>query len=219
MEQIGDQIYRVLNSRRLTADTFILTFPQSRAAFVAGQHVNLSLIDEHIVREYSIYNSEESANLEVLVKEVEGGYFSPKLRCLKKGDCVRIDGPFGGFCLDRKNKDSHKHVLIASGTGIAPFHSMIKSNPGIDYHVIHGVRHANEGYEKEEYEKSRYTLCTSRDTTGDFSGRLTGYLEQTCFGTKTCFYLCGNSEMIYDAKEIIKNKGFEAESIASEVYF
>jgi len=219
MEQIGDQIYQVLNNRKLTANAFILTFPKSRATFVAGQHFNLSTIGEHIVREYSIYNSEKSDNLEILVKEVEGGYFSPKLKCLEKGDCVKIDGPFGRFCLDTKNKDSHKHVFIASGTGIAPFHSMIKSYPEIDYHVIHGVRYANEGYEKEEYEKDRYTLCTSRDIRGDFNGRLTQYLKRACFGNQTCFYLCGNYEMIYDAKEIIMNKGFDGENIATEVYF
>jgi len=77
---------------------------------------------------------------------------------------------------------------------------MVKSYSEIAYHVIHGVRDITEAYEKEDYEPKRYTVCTSRDDKGDFSGRLTEYLKQTDFNANLCFYLCGNNEMIYDAK-------------------
>jgi ferredoxin-NADP reductase len=170
-------------------------------------------------REYSIYSSEENKNLEILVKEVEGGYFSPKLKHLKPGDLVEVHGPFGKFNLDTKKQHTHKHVFIASGTGIAPFHSMIKSYPNIDYQLIHGVRYASEGYEKAEYENNRYALCTSRDNRSDFKGRLTEYLKQTNFEKNTCFYLCGNSDMIFDSMEILKEKGFDREDVNVEVYF
>ena len=217
--QIDTQYYKVLAQRSLTENTFVLTLPKSRFKFEAGQHISLSIMGDYQSREYSIYSAEESKNLEILVKEVEGGYFSPKLKDLKPGDMVEVHGPFGKFGINRKKLKSHKHVFIASGTGIAPFHSMVKSFEGLNYQLIHGVRYSNEAYEKEDYERGRYTLCVSRDEKGDFKGRLTSYLKQIQFEKNTCFYLCGNSDMIFDAMEILKNKGFDRDDVTVEVYF
>lgn len=217
--QINTQYYKVLNIRNLTANTFVLTLPKSRFKFLAGQHISLSIMGDYQSREYSIYSAEEGNNLEVLVKEVEGGYFSPKLKHLKVGDMVEVHGPFGKFGLDSTRQDTHKHVFIASGTGIAPFHSMVKSYPDLDYQLIHGVRYANEAYEKEEYHRDRYILCTSRDDKSDFKGRVTTYLQQNDFDPNTSFYLCGNSDMIFDAMEILKEKGYDRDNVNVEVYF
>jgi ferredoxin/flavodoxin---NADP+ reductase len=216
---MDNNIYEVKDIQFLTESAFIITFPKCRFSFIAGQHFNLSLKDEPIGREYSIYSGVDDDNLEILVKEVEDGYLTPKLKYLKKGDLVKINGPFGRFHFDSKKALTHKHVFIATGTGIAPLHCMIKSFPDIDYSVIQGVRFAEEAYEKEDYSESKYTLCTSRDDKGDFNGRLTEYLKRVDFEENTCFYLCGNNEMIYDAKEIIKSKGFDSENVHIEVYF
>ncbi len=217
--KIDTHYYKVENFRKLTDNTFILSLPQARFKFEAGQHVSLSIKGDYQSREYSIYSPENAKNLEVLVKEVDGGYFSPKLKHLKIGEQVEVHGPFGKFGLDEKRRDNHQHVFIASGTGIAPFHSMVKSNPELNYSIIHGVRYVNEAYEIEEYDRERVTVCTSRDKKGDFNGRLTEYLKQTNFEKNTCFYLCGNSDMIFDAMEILKSKGFDRESVTVEVYF
>ena len=217
--QIDTNYYKVVELRELTENTFVLSLPKSRFKFEAGQHISLSILGDYQSREYSIYSAEESDHLEILVKEVEGGYFSPKLKHLKVGDMVEIHGPFGKFGLDQKKRDTHQHVFIASGTGIAPFHSMVKTYPGLNYKLIHGVRYLNEAYEIEEYDRERVTVCTSRDKNGDFNGRLTEYLKITEFVKNTCFYLCGNSDMIFDAMEILKAKGFDRDSVTVEVYF
>lgn len=217
--QIDSNYYKVLDLKSLTENTFVLTLPKSRFKFKAGQHVSLSIMGDYQSREYSIYSAEEDKNLQLLVKEVDGGYFSPKLKHLKSGDMVEVHGPFGKFEIDEKKRDTHKHIFIASGTGIAPFHSMVKSYPGLDYRLIHGIRYINEAYESDHYEKERYMSCTSRDKEGDFHGRLTEYLKNTEFDKKSCFYLCGNSDMIFDAMEILKNKGFDRDDVTVEVYF
>jgi ferredoxin--NADP+ reductase len=217
--QIDTNYYRVLDIRNLTDSTFVLQLPKSRFKFEAGQHISLSIKGDYQSREYSIYSAEEGENLEILVKDVKGVYFSPKLKHLKKGDLVEIHGPFGKFGLDNQKRDTHKHVFIASGTGIAPFHSMILSNPGLNYQVIHGVRYATEAYEKKHYDSNKFVLCTSRDNSGDFKGRVTDYLEQIQFDKNTSFYLCGNSDMIFDAMEILKEKGFNRDNVNVEVYF
>jgi len=96
---------------------------------------------------------------------------------------------------------------------------MIKSYSGMDYTVIQGVRFGSDECERHEYKDGKFILCTSRDNKGDFNGRLTEYIKQVDFDKNTCFYLCGNNEMIYDAKEIINNKRFENANIHTEVYF
>ena len=217
--QINTNYYKVIKLRSLTDNTFVLTLPKSRFDFVAGQHISLSIKGDYQSREYSIYSAESGNNLEILVKEVEGGYFSPKLKHLKQNEFVEVHGPFGKFGLDNKKLNSHKHVFIASGTGIAPFHSMVKSNPELDYQVIHGVRFANEAYEKDDYKKDRFTVCASQDENGDFKGRLTEYLKKIEFSKNTSFYLCGNSDMIFDSMEILNEKGFDREDVNVEVYF
>ncbi len=217
--QIDANYYKVEEIRQLTENTFILSLPKSRFKFVAGQHISLSIKGDYQSREYSIYSAEENDNLEILVKEVEGGYFSPKLKHLKVGEMVEVHGPFGKFGLDEKKRATHQHIFIASGTGIAPFHSMVKSFPGLNYKLIHGVRYANEAYEIEDYNRKKFTVCASRDDKGDFKGRLTEYLKKENFEKNTCFYLCGNSDMIFDAMEILKGKGFDRESVTVEVYF
>lgn len=217
--QIDTNYYKVLELKHLTDSTFVLKLPKSRFKFYAGQHISLSIKGDYQSREYSIYSAEESETLDLLVKEVDGGYFSPKLKHLKKGDYVEVHGPFGKFGLDKKKPETQKHVFIASGTGIAPFHSMVQSNPSLDYQLIHGVRYANEAYEKDHYDAERFVLCTSRDDSGDFEGRVTDYIKQTEFDKNTSFYLCGNSDMIFDAMEILKEKGFERDNVNVEVYF
>lgn len=217
--QIDTNYYKVQDIRILTESAFVIQLPKSRFKFEAGQHISLSIAEDYQSREYSIYSAEEADHLEVLVKEVEGGYFSPRLKHLKKGDMVEVHGPFGRFALDSERRDSHQHVFIASGTGIAPFHSMVKSNPELNYRVIHGVRTADEAYEREGYDSGRYFLCTSRDEAGDYHGRLTGYLREAEFDKNSSFYLCGNSDMIFDAMEILKEKGFDRNDVNVEVYF
>ncbi len=217
--KIDESFYKVEYIRQLTDETFSLILPKARFAFKAGQHISLGIKGDYQSREYSIYSGVNDNNLEVLVKEVEKGYFTPKLRKLKAGDLVEIHGPFGKFGMEPKDAETGKFVFIASGTGIAPFRSIVRTYPEIDYTLIHGVRYSTEDYDHDEYASDRYVLCSSRDQKGTFQGRLTVYLKNCTFTPETQFYLCGNSDMIFDALEILKEKGFERDQIHCEVYF
>ncbi len=217
--KIDDSFYKVKEIRRLTDETFSLRMPRGRFKYKAGQHISLGIRGDYQSREYSIYSGENDEYLEVLVKEVTDGYFSPKLGKLKPGDLVEVNGPFGKFGIDEKKIVDHKFVFIASGTGIAPFHSMVRTYPDMDYTLVHGVRYGSEAYDKHEYAPGRHILCTTGDKTGDVHGRLTKYLKGANFESNTQFYLCGNSNMIFDALEILKDKGFDRDQIHCEVYF
>jgi ferredoxin--NADP+ reductase/benzoate/toluate 1,2-dioxygenase reductase subunit len=217
--KVDESFYKVINIKHLTDETFSIKLPKARFPFKPGQHISLGIHGNYQSREYSIYSGANDENLEVLVKEVENGYFTPRLRKLKAGDLVEIHGPFGKFGMSPKVAESGKFVFIASGTGIAPFRSMIRTYPELEYQLIHGVRKSTEAYDRNEYSPGRYVLCTSQDPMGNYHGRLTGYLKESVFASDIQFYLCGNSSMIFDALEILKKKGFERDQIHCEVYF
>jgi ferredoxin-NADP reductase len=220
MEAVETQLkYKVLSVRNLTPDTYCLRFDKNNMAFKAGQHLVLELDGDRNAREYSIYSGEQDAYLEVLIKEVQEGHLSKKLKRIAKGQEVNIYGPYGHFTLDGVRKKTHKHVFIASGTGIAPFSSFVRSNPGLDYQLLHGVKTNDEAYDKDQYESNRYIACTSRDKKGDYYGRVTDYLIDNEFDKDTLFYFCGNSQMIFDAMDILKDKGFDRQQMFAEVYF
>ncbi len=217
--KVDESFYKIEEIRHLTDETFSIKLPKARFSFKAGQHISLGIRGDYQSREYSIYSGANDKNLEVLVKEVDNGYFTPKLRKLKTGDVVEIHGPFGKFGMEPKQIESGKFVFIGSGTGIAPFRSIIRTYPEIDYKLIHGVRFVKEAYDWDEYAPERRILCTSRDDKGNYQGRLTGYLKNCTFEPETQFFLCGNSDMIFDALEILKEKGFDRDQIHCEVYF
>jgi ferredoxin/flavodoxin---NADP+ reductase len=212
------KIYRLLQIRDLTKDTYVLRFDRHDMPFRAGQHITLGLPGNNQVREYSIYSTVQDPALEVLIREVDSGNVSRQLRSLRPGDLLEVDGPFGYFTLDEKLLH-REYLFIGTGTGIAPFHSLAGSYPDLNYNLLHGVRHAEEAYERNSYPRNQYVLCTSRDREGDFHGRVTDYLRQKVLNLDTLVYLCGNCDMIYDVYDLLTSRGFPSGNIKTEVYF
>ncbi len=212
-------LHEILEMRHLTESTFVMRIEKNGLEFTAGQHICVGPPNGIHTREYSIYSAENDPYIEILVKEVQNGLITPVLKKLKVGDSVVVEEPVGYFGLNKKGKEKKKYLFIATGTGISPFHCMVKSYPELDYKLIHGVRTAIEGYERDEYENGRYLLCSSRDTSGDYTGRLTNYLQEIKIDKDSEVYLCGNCNMIHDAYDILENKGISNEQIHAEVYF
>jgi len=210
---------KVISVSNLSASTYILRLERKGITFIPGQHISLGEIETRETREYSIYSGVNDNYIEVLIKEVEDGLVSKRMRQLQPGNLVRFDGPFGYFRLPETGTFSKKYLFIASGTGIAPFHSFIRSYPGIDYKLLHGIRYLSEAYEKNTYGTDHYIRCISGADTGDFHGRVTAYLESTLLEKELYVYICGNSAMIHDVYGILLDKGIRSEQIHSEVYF
>ena len=220
-EQIlaGKKLAEIISVRNLTESTYVLRFERNGMEFQAGQYIVIGPQGSKQKREYSIYSPVTSPYLEVLIKEVDEGFLSKKLKKSKPGDILEVEGPFGYFVLDENKIPERKYLFIASGTGISPFHSMIRSNPHINYVLLHGVRYQEEGYDKDVYEHGRYIQCTSKDTKGDFHGRVTEYLMRNPVDPYTHCFLCGNSAMIDDAYSILESHGVPSNHLHAEVYF
>ena len=212
------KIYRLHNIRYLTPSTYVMRVDRNGMEFNAGQYITLGIPGNNQVREYSIYSAESDESLEVLIKAVDEGSVSKQLHHLISGELLDVDGPFGFFTIDPARRNE-KFLFVATGTGISPFHSMAGSYPGLNYTVLHGVRTADEAYERDWFAKDRYVLCTTRSEEGDYLGRVTDYIKENTVETDTLVYLCGNCDMIYDVYDLLTSRGFPVNNIKTEVYF
>ena len=214
--------HQVESIRHLTEDTYVLRLTRNKMRFRPGQYLNIGPAHKIDQREYSIYSGENEHYLEFLIREVETGYISKNLRETKVGDQINVDGPFGFFTIEEKQKNKSL-LFIATGTGISPFHSFVTSYPNIDYTLLHGIRTHADSYEHDVYDPNRIITCTSREDTGTFHGRVTDYLRKHPIpqdkSEETLCYLCGNCDMIYECYDILKEQGVPSEHLFAEVYF
>jgi len=217
--RIKTELHEILDIRHLTDSTFVLRFERKELSFEAGQHVCVGPPNGIHTREYSIYSGENEDYIEILVKEVENGLVSPSLKKLQKGGFVVVEEPVGYFTINKAHAPDQEYVFIASGTGVSPFHSFVKSSEKLNYTLLHGVKYASEAYDAAVYDKPRYKLCTSREGTGNYYGRVTDYLKEHKFGTDVHYYLCGNCNMIHDVYDILEERGVSTDNIHAEVYF
>jgi ferredoxin--NADP+ reductase len=135
--------------------------------FLPGQYVALGLFgsasrcersvaerpaaasDKLIRRAYSIASSPLNRDfLEFYLNLVPGGVLTPRLFNLKIGDRIWLSPKItGGFTFDRVPEDSNV-ILIANGTGLAPYISMVTTHLNLlaqrRVALIHGVRHSHD---------------------------------------------------------------------------
>ncbi len=213
--------HKVLKIRQLTPLTYVIRLERKEMKFIPGQHFNIGLVDDAINREYSSYSGEEEKYLEFIIREVEGGLVSPRLKRLKIGDEVSLDGAYGLFVLDEKKINKNKFLFIGSGTGIAPFHSFVMTYPNLDYQILHGIRESEEKYDYQDYNAKRYVACVSqKPTKDDYAGRVTDYLLANPIkdSKDLVCYICGNTNMINDVYDILQEQGINSSDIITEVF-
>lgn len=212
-------LHKLIGIKNLTDSTYLLRVERNNMIFEAGQHILLGRYNDPDQREYSIYSGVNDDYLEILIKEVSDGTVSKHLKNIKPDEMLNIEGPLGFFGLDKEKIYSRNYLFIASGTGIAPFHSMVRSYPGLNYTILHGIRTCDEAYGKETFESKRYIRCASRDVACEFNGRVTDYIKQNDIDSDTECFFCGNFKMIREAMKLLEEKGIPPSQLHAEVYF
>src|ERR1019366_80441 len=136
---------------------FVFEAPQlERLEFVPGQFVSLtdSVASRNITRAYSIASAPgNGTRFELCLNRVDDGAFSPHLFDLSVGDVVNMQPPLGTFALRQPLRDS---LLVATGTGIPPFRSMLKAVLQPDspaFTLLFGVRHESHLLYRDEFEQ------------------------------------------------------------------
>ena len=212
-------VYHVQNIRELSPTTYVMRVDRNGVDFIPGQYFVINKKGRFEAREYTIYSSLEEDYLEFIIVEVSDGVLSQMLKKCAPGDSLEMEGPMGYFHVDSKTCATAKHCFIATGSGIAPFHSFVGSFPELDYTILHGVRYASDNFDVEAYDPERYIKCVSREEGGKFQGRVTDYIRKHPVDPDVLFYLCGNSDMLFDAYDILVEQGVPREHIMSEVFY
>jgi NAD(P)H-flavin reductase len=129
-----------------------------------------------------------------------------------------ISGPYGYFTHRRSMRPI---VLVATGTGIAPFVSMVRSGLK-NFTLLHGVRSPENLYYASLFKATAacYIACLSGGDhfREDFSGRVTDYLNTHLPVGPYDFYLCGRSDMIRDTTLIVDDR-FPGSCVYTEIYY
>ena len=202
--------------------------------FLPGQFASVVLPqpDGKVIRRaYSIASPpEEKQHLVLIIKRVEGGTVTNWFWGLKPGDRFRVQGPFGKFILP--DPLDFEPVFIATGTGVAPFRSMIHSLLRGGFRgrmsLIFGTRYDTMiPYHQEwldlcsRHPNLTYIPTVSRPGPG-WKGE-TGYAQHQVgkflrdpAGKRV--YICGLNEMIQAVQEACLKAGFKKEQILYEKY-
>lgn len=209
---------KVISNIELAPDKFFLTI-EKVGSLRAGNVVAITCDISISPRIYSICNGENDTNINILFDVKSDGELSPRLAKIKAGDSLWMSEPYGDFLPD----PSTKMWWISTGTGIAPFYSMMKSG----YHCeqfIHGASKGINFYFSSEIRNhlaDSYIQCNSGlDGSGDYSGRVTQYLKECqSFPEDRKYYLCGHALMVVEVRDILIEKGVPYQNIISEIYF
>jgi ferredoxin/flavodoxin---NADP+ reductase len=255
MEAIAEKYNAVVVAKvSLTPELFILKIKPDKALepFKSGQYVLLGLSsnlprregsepefkpskpNRMVMRAYSIASSgHEPEILEFFISTVANGALTPRLIQVNPGDRIMLGEKIRGFfTLDTVPKEHKTVVLAATGTGLAPYVSMMRQHAVAPYPfrfiILHGAAHSWElGYLDELRVWSRFLprvqyipsiTRTHEDPwwTGE-SGRITQYFQSPVLGERlglnldpreTSVFLCGNPAMIESVVKILEPKGY-----------
>ncbi len=230
-------VCKVESFRMLTPTVFEITFNTDRLLhFQGGQFISIIIPGagpngRDLRRAYSIASSPERDSFELCIKVVEGGPGTQYLYKLRPGDAFRGIAPYGDFIY--KPKLGRHACFIATGTGIAPFRSILlsqnyRSNPPVKASCLLGVRTEAEllyDLELRNFSGLNFITAVSQGTESngkDFNGRVTHYLQHLGDNfpwLETEYYLCGHGGMITEVKALLTKKGVSKNSLHQEVYY
>lgn len=204
---------------------------KERLEFTPGQFVSIVSVieDKKITRAYSIASAPHSNRFDICLNLVQDGKLSPRLFELAPGDTVEFQGPLGYFTLRSPASDS---VMIATGTGITPFRSILQSQlnayPQTRFTLIFGVRYERNILYRSEFEaleaahpNFRFWPTLSRpepNWTGR-TGHVQAHLTEALAGrTDFDVYICGLKVMVDDVRARLKELNFDRKRIIFEKY-
>ena len=232
-------VARLVRSASLSELTKHLEFEMlgmRRFGFVPGQWLSFQQFKpdgEELTRAYSISSQpRDDPRFALCLNRVQDGFMSNFLCDMKEGDEIRCQGPFGDFILRPPLRDT---IFIATGTGIAPFRSMLhwlladdSRHQGKDFWLVFGSRYEKDIYYHEEFlslalEHSNFQyLPTLSRGSPEWRG-LRGYVQEHVPGivrgrTDMHAYICGLDKMVSGNRELLKSLGWDRKSIRYEKY-
>ena len=229
-------VEKVLSVHRWTPTLFSFTMTRpAHFKFTAGQfaRIGLKVGEELVVRAYSVVSSPFDETLEFFSIVVPDGAFTSNLQHLKVGDELYLEKiPYGYLTLARYQQPlPHDLWLLATGTGLAPFLSMLQDfetwSKYQKINLVYSVRTAAELAYVDRIQEIAETFgeghvgfkfisIITRDPSAELHDRLpvlieNGELEKVAgielSPATSHVMLCGNPQMVDDTKEALKRRG------------
>jgi len=232
-------VARLVRSRALSNFTRHLEFEVGESGsfgFVAGQWLSLKANTpegEEITRAYSIASSPDGGRTFALcLNRVQDGFMSNHLCDLPAGSEISCQGPFGNFILRPPMRDT---LLIAAGTGIAPFRSMLhwlfadeSRHQEKRVWLLFGSRTEQDIYYHDEFlplaeQHANFLYLPTLSRGSDDWNGLRGYVQDhvpEIAGDRSDMhaYICGLKKMITANRDLLKSFGWDRKSIVYEAY-
>ncbi|ABL65491.1 ferredoxin--NADP reductase [Chlorobium phaeobacteroides] len=229
----------VTEKNMVTPDIMILKVSPDKKpdSFEAGQYTLLGLFGEEsrsfgsdsevdpaepqklIKRPYCFSSGNNiTNNLEFYISQVKSGQLSPRLFGLEPGRRIFVGDKISGLFRLDETPDGNDIVMIATGTGVAPYISFLRSHiverPESKMVVVQGAAHRRDlGYYSElESLETAYAnffyFPTLTDPDSDWKGYrmsveelmerevIQNQLNISPDPERTTFFLCGNPKMI-----------------------
>lgn len=203
--------------------------------FVPGQWLSLTQTKpdgEELTRAYSIASPPDGNGFALCLNRVQDGFMSNYLCDLEVGAEISAQGPFGNFILRPPLRDT---IFIATGTGIAPYRSMLhwlfadhSRHRDRQFWLLFGSRAEKDVYYHEEFlalaaehQNFQYLPTLSR-ADANWKG-LRGYVQHHLPGiiagrTDVHAYICGLDKMVSANRDLLKSLGWDRKSILYEKY-
>lgn len=220
---------KVTQIQHWTDTLFSLTVRAPIAPFSAGQFTKIGLeIDgERVQRAYSYVNAPKDQNLEFYIVNVPEGKLSPRLHQMAIGDEINLVSEAAGFFVLDEIPDCNTLWMLATGTAIGPYLSILQEGKDLERFenivLLHAVRFQRdlsylplmEQLVQRFAGKLRIQTVVSREqVSGALYGRVpalidSGQLEQAVGLSMTAetshVMLCGNPEMVRDTQALLKS--------------
>ncbi len=206
-----------------------------RFDFTPGQFVTLDLpIHERPNKRWRSYSiaswPDETNTFElIIVQSPDGAGTAYLFNEVKAGSELTLRGPQGVFTLPEQLDTDL--FLICTGTGIAPFNSMVNhvKRHSISFkniYLIFGCRHKTDllYYDQltqlqNELPNFKYIPVLSREEWTGRSGYVHPVYEELCAEKQPAsFFICGWKGMIDEARKRILEMGYDNKAVHREVY-
>jgi benzoate/toluate 1,2-dioxygenase reductase subunit len=187
--------------------TFVIDLDEASPDFLPGQYVNVGIPGTALTRSYSFSSAPGAKRAGFVVRNVPGGQMSQYLaQTAAPGQAISFTGPYGSFYL---RPLARPVLLLAGGTGIAPFLSMLDvlAARGFSHPVrlVYAVTNDHDLVGLEQLDRiaaahpqfSYVTTVASKDSKHARKGYATAHVEPAWMhGGDVDVYLCGPVPMV-----------------------